>query len=354
MRQVLFISALSALLALTACASDDDDGPASGFSDRQTISDFADDVVVPTYVELASRGDALATAVEALAADPSEANLSAARAAWVATRVPWEQSEAFLFGPVEANGYDPAMDSWPVNQTDLDAVLASGDELSPAYVSGLNETQKGFHTIEYLLYGDGGSKTAAALTPRELDYLVALTTELVGVTHTLADSWTTGDRPYREVFVSAGMPGNTVYPSLSAAAQEIINGMIGICDEVANSKIAAPYDAHDPNLVESQFSFNSLIDFQNNLHSVENAYLGHLAGGTGKGLTVLIAAKDPALDTKVKSELADAIAALGAIDVTFPEAIVMAAYDERIEDAQAKINLLKATLETEVKPLVLE
>ena len=54
--------------------------------------------------------------------------------AWVAARVPWEQSEGFLFGPVDTFGYDPAMDSWPVNRTDLDAVLASGQAFTPEYI----------------------------------------------------------------------------------------------------------------------------------------------------------------------------------------------------------------------------
>ena len=36
--------------------------------------------------------------------------------AWITAREPWEESEAFLFGPVDELGLDPNMDSWPLDQ----------------------------------------------------------------------------------------------------------------------------------------------------------------------------------------------------------------------------------------------
>ena len=164
MRKSIFLPLCAVTLALSACS--DDDGAGAAFDDREIITDYADRVVIPTYQLLAQRAQALDAAIAALAATPSQASLTAARQAWVATRVPWEQSEAHLFGPVSASGYDPAMDSWPVNRTDLDAVLASGNALTQAYVSALPEEQKGFHTLEYLLWGESSDKPAAALTAR--------------------------------------------------------------------------------------------------------------------------------------------------------------------------------------------
>jgi hypothetical protein len=132
--------------------------------------------------------------------------------------------------------------------------------------------------------------------------------------------------------------------------------MIGICDEVANGKIADPYDAHDPVLVESQFSYNSILDFQDNLRSVESAYTGGsaLAGTTGRGLSDWVAERNPTLDARVKAEIAASIAALGLIPPPFRDAITNpAAYDE-IEAAQAAIRTLQDTLEQDVRSLVLQ
>jgi uncharacterized iron-regulated protein len=345
-------------IAMTAIACADEGNPAStGFDDRQVVVDFADQVVVPTYELLDTRATALDEAIAALAADPNETTLAAARTAWIEARRPWEQSEGFLFGPVDSFGYDPALDSWPVNNTDLDAVLAGDDEFTAEYVASLAETQKGFHTIEYLLFGLGGSKTAGDLTERELDYASAIAHELANVADALASSWTESidERPpYRDVLATAGEPENTAYPSLTAAAQEILDGMIGICDEVANGKIADPYDAQDPTLEESRFSDNSLEDFTNNLRGVENAYLGRVAdaGTSGRGLTVWVAAQDPQLDARVKAEIAAALAALAAIPPPFREAILDPAAADEIEAAQAAIRTLQATLEGDVLPLV--
>src|SRR5687767_2552799 len=140
-RFALFI--IGSIAAAAAGCADDGNPASAGFDDRQVVVDFADQVVVPTYELLATRAGALDEAIAALAADPTDATLAAARAAWIEARRPWEQSEGFLFGPVDSFGYDPALDSWPVNNTDLDAVLAGDDAFTPEYVAGLAETQKG-------------------------------------------------------------------------------------------------------------------------------------------------------------------------------------------------------------------
>jgi putative iron-regulated protein len=351
---------LSLALGLGVVASvgcgDDGDSTGAGFADAVIINDFADQVVIPTYLQLSGNANDLKVAVAALEADTSAANLTAAQAAWRAARQPWEQSEGFLFGPVDSNGYDPAMDSWPVDKTSLDGVLASDDEFTPAYVMGLAETQKGFHTIEYLLFGTNSAQTAEAITERQLAYLTAITDEFDGVAQALADSWLEGDMPYRQVFITAGEPTNTAYPSLASAGQEIVNGMVGICDEVANGKIAEPYDEKMANLEESQFSNNSIQDFQDNLRSVQNAYLGAfpLGGTSGRGLTVYVASLDAALDERVKTEIQDAIDAIGEIPAPFSEAILDPEAAEEIEAAQQAIRRVQATLESDVTPLILQ
>jgi len=352
---------LAATLGFAAALGGCDDAAtstATGFDDAQVITDFADQVVIPTYAALAARGADLAAAVEAFVAAPSDAGLAAVRDAWVAARAPWEASEAFLFGPVDARGYDPALDTWPLDKNDLDAVIASDATLSDSYVAALPTTQKGFHTLEYLAFGSSGNKTAAELSERERDYLAAVAREFAGVTAALADAWTTGvdgAAPYRTVFVTAGS-GSTAYPSLASAAQEIVSGMSAICDEVANGKIADPYDAHDPQLEESRFSQNSLLDFADNLRSVENAYLGSVpfAGTTGRGLSAWVVARDADLDARIRARITAAIAAIEAIPGPFGEAIVTPASYPAIEAAQQAIRAVQDLLDGELLPLILE
>ena len=145
---------------------------------KTNISDIATKVITETYVDLTSKASTLYDLTIVLNGSQTAVNLDNARNAWRDTRVPWEKSEGFLFGPVDTKGIDPAIDSWPVNVADLDAVLSSSDVLTESYVDGIIGELKGFHTIEYLLWGSTGNKQIGDFTAREYEYLLAVTENL--------------------------------------------------------------------------------------------------------------------------------------------------------------------------------
>ena len=215
---------------------------------------------------------------------------------------------------MDSEGIDPSIDSWPVNVADLDAVLASGDPLTKESIDALEGTLKGFHTIEYLLFGVGGDKAAVDLTPRELEYLDAVTQSLVGAVGRLREAWDPAADDFSATVATAGEPGNSVYTSQSQAVQEIINGLIAICDEVGNGKISDPFDQQDRSLEESQFSNNSNTDFADNIRSVRNIYLGGYEGRTGTGVQALVQSEDEALDDTIVAQIDAAITAIGGDD----------------------------------------
>ena len=79
----------------------------------------------------------------------------------MASRRPWETSEAFLFGPVDALQLDPNMDSWPLDQEGIENSLKSGnydnewnDGDSDEAIEAA-QALRGFHTLEYLIFKDG-------------------------------------------------------------------------------------------------------------------------------------------------------------------------------------------------------
>ena len=137
--------------------------------DCQAIVDqFVDKVALPTYKDLAEKNKALLEAVQALQKSPSNTTFEKACEAWLASRQPWETSEAFLFGPVSEFGLDPNMDSWPLDQEGIAQVMKeqkwssfqwSGeyDEENEAIEAA--QSLRGFHTLEYLLFKDGKART---------------------------------------------------------------------------------------------------------------------------------------------------------------------------------------------------
>ena len=89
--------------------------------------------VVATYADIAQAGyeDSLATAqrlgeaVDALIAAPSAEALQAAKAAWLAARVPYQQTEAFRFGNVIVDEWEGKVNAWPLDEGLIDYVDAS-------------------------------------------------------------------------------------------------------------------------------------------------------------------------------------------------------------------------------------
>ena len=58
----------------------------------------------------------------------NQSKVDAACTAWRTMRVPWEQSEAVLFGPAGEEtglGFDPSMDSWPLDQEDIATIITN-------------------------------------------------------------------------------------------------------------------------------------------------------------------------------------------------------------------------------------
>jgi uncharacterized iron-regulated protein len=293
------------------------------------LADVPMKVILATYQDLETKAVALRTAVNTFNGAATDPNLAAAQAAWRAARQPWEQAEGFLFGPVETQGIDPAIDSWPVNRVDLDAVLAGSATLNQAYIDGLEGTLKGFHTIEYLLFGSTQSLAAAVTALRA--------------------AWDPAAGNFAHTVSTAGASGNSVYISQSAAVQELINGLIVICDEVANGKISGPFDQQDRTLEESQFSNNSNLDFADNIRSVQNIYLGKYGTMQGTGVRALVLSKMPSLDPTIQSQMTAAITAIGEMTPTFGEAI--STNPTKVEAARTRIRELKLTLESQLVPL---
>ena len=94
--------------------------------------------------------------------NPDNDNFEAACEAWLKAREPWEKSEAFLFGPVDAKGLDPNMDSWPLDQVAIVQILKSGNYDDLDWTDGDSDDAieaaqnvRGFHTLEFLLFKNG-------------------------------------------------------------------------------------------------------------------------------------------------------------------------------------------------------
>jgi uncharacterized iron-regulated protein len=295
--------------------------------------------VLPTYKALAEAALEMRAANDALKSSPSDANMQAASDAWMKARIEWEKSEAFLFGPVgeQALDIDGHIDSWPLELNDIQAVLQNGAHgLTGKDAWNMEAEVIGFHVTEYLLYRNGQSRPFGDLSEAELHYLTAATDALVWDCILAYVAWmgeANVPAAMQAVFrenpdVVAHLDDNAVYknfsarltaaegyPSWGAALSEIAVGSADIAGEVGATKIASPYAGQKVEEVESWYSWHSLDDYQNNILSIKNAYLGGLNDQSRQTATLsaYVASVDPALDNRVKAKIDDCISRIAAI-----------------------------------------
>ncbi|MGN6178600.1 MAG: imelysin family protein [Mucilaginibacter sp.] len=315
----------------------------------EVLTDFSNDLVNPNYQDIQAKAGIMNDAIAALVSNTTDANLITARTAWKNTRAAWESCEGFLFGPVEDFNYDPDMDDWPVNKVDLDSLLASPNPLTVADIAALPTTLKGFHAIEYIIFGVGGNRKASQITAREKTYLTSLAQSLYNTTTDLVNSWSPTSGNYTAQVTGAGA-GSTTFTSRQAVFLALVGSMSDICNEVANEKMQTPFAAQDSTLDESSFSHNSITDFTNNIAGVLNAYQSKYNNNGGHSLSELVAAKNASLNNTLLTQMQAAIASFKTITVSYEQAIYT--QKNQIKSVQAIINTLKASLEGDLTNFV--
>jgi putative iron-regulated protein len=314
---------------------------------KSVLSDISGNVIYATYNDLESKSQNLYNSLAAFNSSNSEADLTASRNAWKDVRLAWEQSEGFLFGPVSIDNIDPRVDTWPIDFARIDSVLNTSEVLTESYVNNLEEALKGFHPLEFILWGSNGNKAATNFTSREKEFMMALATNLKNLCSNVKNAWIPGTSNSYHTHLSNAGNGSIIYENERAAFEEIIDALIGICDEVANGKIAEPYNTQDASLEESPFAKNSITDFKNNMISVQNIYQGKYSND-GKGIEDLLKDKNLSMDLELKAKINASIQSLENITVPFGEAIIT--QRTQVQKSIDAINDLKSYLEVKVKP----
>lgn len=344
-------------LSLTSCTDNkaliSETSTVSSALQKEVLTNLSVDVIVETYADVQNNSRYLNTKAKNLTIGDEQA-LQVVKDAWKDARASWEKSKGFLFGPVVEKGIAPAIDTWPIDLNAINSILESGQKISSNSLQD-NNTARGFHTIEYFVWGMNGNKSASELTQKEIEYIVAATENLKENARLLYIGWCHEGSYFASNFIDAG-ESTSIYSSQEDALKEIVKGMVAIADKVANEKIKTllieTYADLRPEAIESRFSHTTKSDLVNNILGIQNIYLGNYENINGIGLSAIIVARNSTLDEKVKIAITDAITAIENISGTFTEAIVN--NKSEIRNAQAKASELHALLETQLLPLISE
>ena len=349
MKKIILLSlGILMLFGLNSCKKEEE---VVAFNSDLFIQHFADKMVLPCYQNLNSNAQLMHSNAVVFCKNPTDSLLQVLRFNWFSTREKWEFTESFLFGPVSTLEIDPALDDWPLNYIDLDSVMKQSAVLSTSFVSALPTSLKGFHAIEYLLFGRSGHKKVGEFKPRELEYLLSLTDVLSISTQQLVDAWSPQGNTYYQSWITAGK-GSTIYQTQQLAALELMNSIAGIVDEVGAGKLSDPFLAADSSLEESYYSKNSFTDFTNNIIGAKNAYLCQLNGQTGMSLGQFIHKYNKSLHLNIIQRFDDIIANLRSYKVPFSQAI----YTNRaqLESTIIRLSELADLLSNQAQPVILQ
>ena len=349
MKKLLLYPFAGCMLALS-CHRPNNNNNTTTVTETQVINDFVAKVVLPQYQALQDKATALNNAVNTFNTTPNGANLSAARTAWRETRACWENCEGFLIGPVEDDNYDPNMDTWPVDYLQLDSFIANSSSFSVGTVAALSQSLRGFHPLEYILWGKDGNVAVEDISSRQHQYMVALAQDVLNNCTALNLSWVASGGNFQVQFLTAGT-GSTRYTTKKDALLALAAGMAEICGEVGEGKMLEPFQLMDSTKTESPFSHNSMTDFTNNIKGAQNVYLCTVNGANGSSLSNLVSQKNLSLDNKIKTQFAAAIAALGNVTVSFESAL----YTQRtqLQTAMTAITNLEETLDGDLKTFII-
>ncbi|MCA9627609.1 MAG: iron-regulated protein [Myxococcales bacterium] len=341
---------------LVSCSSDDETTASGGLpaSASDAVATYAD-IVEATYQDSAKTAGDLDAAAQALVAEPSQVTLDAARAAWLASREPYLQSEAFRFydGPIDnpEDGPEGMINAWPLDEAYIDyvddmpeagIVNDSAETIDASTLMSLNEQggeeniATGYHAIEFLLWGqdhsetgpgdrsfndytDGAESTAPNADRRGL-YLTTTTGLLQSQLDDLVAAWAPGEENYRKEMESA---------EPKEAFRRILTGMIVLSGfETGGERLQTALDSGSQEDEHSCFSDNTHRDMIQDIQGVKNVWEGHyhrLDGSmvSGVGIGSVIAEIDADLAKQVGDKIDASLALAKALQPPFDQEIAL-------------------------------
>jgi putative iron-regulated protein len=336
--------------------------PAFAVTPDEVVKTYAD-IAEAKYQDSLTTAQTLQTAVDTFIAAPSQQTQDAAKAAWLAARIPYQQTEVYRFGNAIVDDWEGRVNAWPLDEGLIDYVAASyggpseenplatlniiatpqftlsgtpidATAITPTLISGtLHEADgiesnvaSGYHAVEFMLWGQdlNGTGPGAGARPftdyatgdactnancdRRAAYLRASTDLLVTDLEEMVANWA-ADGPARAAV--------TADPVVGLTAMLTGMGSLGY-GEVAGQRMKLGLMLNDPEEEHDCFSDNTHNSHYYDGLGIQNVYLGsytRVDGSvvSGPSLSALVAAQDATVDTQLTTEIAATMAALAAL-----------------------------------------
>lgn len=381
--------ALAIAVTLTAgCANAPWAADSSEPATKAAVVDHYADLAHANFEDALITARALDEATDRLIANPTEANLKAAKTAWLAARVPYQQTEVFRFGNAVVDDWEGQLNAWPLDEGLIDYVKADdyqhelgnagataniiasnsinvGGEtldvatLTPELLADLNEVggseanvATGYHAVEFLLWGQDlhGFEDGAGERPvtdyakgndctngnceRRAQYLDAVTDLLINDLEWMVAQWAPGTSDnYRAQLASA---------NADEGIQKMLFGMGSLSlGELAGERMKVALEANSYEDEHDCFSDNTHNSHYYNGQGIQNVYTGtyrRVDGSvvSGPSLSDLVEQTNPELDARLNRQLDASMEALALMKARAESSQNPMAFDTMIAPGNAE------------------
>jgi putative iron-regulated protein len=333
-----------------------------------------------TSVETAIQMEA---AIDSFLRNPNPKTQSEARSAWKVAKRAYQLTEwtRFTESPIDWAKIDPRpegpelrINAWPLNEAVMDYVrgaeksglvhrfdLAVTKEniIANDQVSDEADVTTGWHAVEFLLWGQDFSLTAAGSRPasdfkennknpnklaveRRREYLRLVTALLIEDLTTVRDEWKESDA--ESYAYKLGQ-----LPAIEQVGRSLHGATTLLVTELHGQRLTTPLDSGSPEDEHSCFSDFTLQDLQANLEGVRLV----IESGDNNSLLALLRWRDPALADQISAQLDVATKAMKSIPEPFDAVLAAASNDPRRVQAERAANeliklgkLMKASAES--------
>ncbi|MFC5077996.1 Iron-regulated protein A precursor [Vibrio thalassae] len=347
--------AVAASLVMTSSAA------FSAVSKDQVVEHYAD-LAHAVFADALTKAKDLDTSINTFLANPSEKGLADVQQAWLASRVPYQQTEVFRFGNAIVDDWEGQLNAWPLDEGLIDYVSADYQyelgnegaqanivaneslkigattldikEITPEVIANLNEVggseanvASGYHAIEFLLWGQdlNGTNAGAGERPytdyvigegctngnceRRAQYLQAASKLLVHDLQWIEKQWSAAEKDNYRSELLADKADNGI--------RKMLFGMGSLSlGELAGERMKVALEANSTEDEHDCFSDNTHNSHYYNEQGIYNVYTGTYlrTDGTmvdGPSIADLVEAKDKTAAKEILTQFDAARAQVG-------------------------------------------
>lgn len=352
----LLIQSIAASLAIASSASF-----AAIVTKEQVVEHYAN-IAHAVFADSLTTAQSLEKSIDQFLMTPSAAKLEEVKQAWLASRVPYQQSEVFRFGNAVVDDWEGQLNAWPLDEGLIDYVATDyqyelGNEgasaniianqtlkigattidvstITPELIASLNEiggseanVASGYHAIEFLLWGQDlngtnagagaraytdfvvGSECTNNNCDRRAQYLKAAAQLLVQDLAWMEKQWSADEKAnYRHELLAE---------SADNGLRKMLFGMGSLSlGELAGERMKVALEANSTEDEHDCFSDNTHNSHYYNEQGIYNLYTGSYQRQDGKVLTGpslndLVAQKDAQAAKEIQKQFDSARAEVG-------------------------------------------